>query len=58
MSKQEVIEIMGKPDDKEISYHNYVDSMYYYEPPFAASDGIYIQFDYSTGKVNRIVPFE
>ena len=55
MSKQEVIQIMGNPDDKQISYHNSVDTMYYYEPPFAASEGIYIQFDFSTGKVNKIL---
>jgi len=59
MSKQEAIQIMGEPDDKRISSYispcNKVDSMYYYEPPFGASDGIYIQFDSNTSKVNGIV---
>ena len=55
MSKDEVIQIMGNPDNKGISYFNKVDTIYFYEPPFGASDGIYIQFDFSTGNVNRIV---
>ncbi len=48
MSKHVVIQIMGKPDDKRISYFNTVDTMYCYKPPFASSEGIYIQFDFST----------
>ena len=55
MSKHEVIQIMGKPDNKRISFFNSVDTMYCYQPPFAASSGIYIQFDYRTNKVNRII---
>ena len=58
MSKHEVIQIMGEPNDKQISYINNVDTMYYYEPPVDAFEGIYIQFDCSTGKVNRIILFE
>jgi len=55
MSKHEVLQIMGNPDDKLISFINSVDSVYYYEPPFAAASGIYIQFDIGTDKVNRII---
>ena len=58
MSKHEVIQIMGEPDDRIISYFNKVDTMYYYEPPLGASNGIYIHFDFSTDKVNRIVLWE
>ena len=54
MPKQEAINIMGEPDNKRISFHNEVDSLYYYEPPFGASSGIYIQFDSKTNKVNHI----
>lgn len=57
MTKEEVIYIMGEPDKKRLSFWNTIDSMYYYEPPFSASEGIYIQFD-SIDTVNEIVPFE
>ena len=55
MSKQEVIQIMGEPDERRTSYYNKEDSMYYYEPTSGASDGIYIQFDSNTDKVNMVV---
>ena len=55
MSKHEVIQTMGKPDNKRISYFNSTDTMYYYQPPFAAASGIYIQFDFNTNKVNRVI---
>jgi len=55
MSKHEVIQIMGKPYNKRISFFNFVDTMYFYQPPFAAASGIYIQFDFDTNKVNRII---
>jgi len=55
MSKHEVIQIMGKPDNKRFSFFNSVDTMYCYQPPVAASSGIYIQFDYGTNKVNKII---
>lgn len=45
MTKKEVIDILGIPDNKRLSFLNSTDSMFYYEPPFAASEGIYIQFD-------------
>ena len=57
MKKAEVLKIMGVPDAKRLSFESSIDSMYYYEPPFAASEGIYIQFD-SVEKVNKIFPFE
>jgi hypothetical protein len=58
MSKFAVLQIMGEPDAKRISFFNATDTMYYYEPPFAASEGIYIQFEDSSGKVNQIIPYE
>lgn len=57
MGKIDVIRIMGIPNNKRVSFLNNTDSMYYYEPPFGASEGIYVQFD-SIGIVNRIVDFE
>lgn len=58
MTKKEVLEIMGVPDSKQLSYFNNVDTAYYYEPPFGASSGIYIQFSDSSGVVNHIIPYE
>ncbi|MBP7838609.1 MAG: outer membrane protein assembly factor BamE [Bacteroidales bacterium] len=57
MNKAEVLKIMGTPDAKRLSFENSIDSMYYYEPPFAASEGIYIQFD-NREIVNKIFPYE
>jgi len=57
MGKNDVLEIMGTPDNRRISFLNSIDSMYYYEPPFGASEGIYIQFD-SSNTVNKIVDYE
>lgn len=57
MSKENVLSIMGVPDNKRISFLNQTDSMYYYEPPFGASEGIYIQFD-TKNKVNKVVDYE
>ncbi len=54
MSKEAVIEIMGKPKNKRLSFLNSIDSMYYYEPPFGSSEGIHIQFD-SIGIVTKVV---
>lgn len=58
MTKLEVYKIMGEPDAKQISFFNTRDTMYYYKPPFAASEGIYIQVGDSSGKVNKIILFE
>ena len=57
MTKESVLEIMGIPDNARKSFLNPVDSMYYYEPPFGASEGIYIQFN-TTNTVNKIVDYE
>lgn len=57
MMKEEVLKIMGVPDAKQLSFENSIDSMYYYIPPFAASEGIYIQFD-SIARVNKIFLYE
>ena len=58
MTKKEVLEIMGVPESKQLSYFNNVDTTYYYEPPFGASSGIYIQFSDSSEVVNHIIPYE
>lgn len=58
MTKKKVLEIMGVPDIRRLSYFNNKDTIYYYEPPFGASSGIYIQFIDSSGIVNHIIPFE
>lgn len=58
MKKDEVLQIMGPPDSKQLSFFNNIDTMYYYEPPFGASSGIYIQFDDSLDIVNHIIPYE
>lgn len=58
MVKNDVLEIMGIPDSKHLSYFNNVDTMYYYKPPFGASSGIYIQFSDSSKTVNLIIPYE
>lgn len=57
MTKESVFDLMGAPDNTRISFLNSVDSMYYYEPPFGASEGIYIQFD-TNNTVNKIVDYE
>lgn len=57
MPKKEVLRIMGLPDNKRLSFLNQIDSMYYYEPPFGASEGIYVQFS-TDNTVNKVVDFE
>lgn len=57
MEKSDMLRIMGIPDNKRLSFLNNTDSMYYYEPPFGASEGIYVQFD-SIGIVNKIVDYK
>ena len=46
MTSDQVIEIMGKPDELKLLYEGN-DTLYYYHPPFAASSGIdvYIRND-------------
>jgi hypothetical protein len=58
MEKKDVIKIMGLPDVKRLSFFNNVDTMYYYQSPFGASSGIYIQFSDSSEVVNQIIPYE
>ena len=45
---------MGIPNDKEISYLNNTDSMYFYMPPIGFSEGIYIHFD-STSHIKSFI---
>ncbi|MFT6828997.1 MAG: outer membrane protein assembly factor BamE (lipoprotein component of BamABCDE complex) [Arcticibacterium sp.] len=60
MSKMEVLEIMGSPDKRRYSWNqnaSSMDSNYFYYPPYAASDGVYVYFD-SSGFVSSIIEFE
>ena len=57
MTKDSVINIMGSPDGKRLSFLNSIDTMYYYTPRFGSSNGIYIQFD-ENDSVNQIVDNE
>ncbi len=57
MDSLQVKSIMGEPDARnEYDSESNVPS-FYYQPPYLASDGIYIHFD-SLGIVKRIVYFE
>lgn len=53
MSRDQVLEIMGSPDEVYISYYN-TDSVYFYEPPLLSSDGIEI-FINNEGTVSTMV---
>lgn len=57
MDSLQVKAIMGEPDTRS----NYTSennlSSFYYQPPYLASDGIYIHFD-SLGRVKSIVYFD
>jgi hypothetical protein len=58
MKKVELLQVMGKP--KEINYSKYETgkAIYFYQPPFAASDGIEVYLDTANDKVTRIIPYE
>lgn len=57
MDSLQVKNIMGEPDMRG-NYGSATNiSSYYYQPPYLASDGIYIHFD-SLGRVKSIVYFE
>ena len=45
MAKAEVLEIMGSPDSKNKGRSVSADSIYFYQPPFASSSGLEIEFD-------------
>ncbi|WP_304518250.1 hypothetical protein [Cecembia rubra] len=53
MKKNQVIEIMGIPDEKKGHGLNNLDSSYHYRPPFASSGPIIINLD-SSSKVSSI----
>lgn len=57
MPEIEVIKIMGEPDKKLPAYLNKEQTIFYYEPPFASSDGIEIYID-TNKRVDRITLFE
>ena len=40
MTTSDLIKIMGEPDNLRVRENEIVDSVYYYQPPFAASSGI------------------
>ena len=50
MDKSHVVEIMGPPDNSASFKNDAISIIYYYEPPFLASDGIYFMIDVN-GKV-------
>jgi outer membrane protein assembly factor BamE (lipoprotein component of BamABCDE complex) len=56
MNTEQVLEIMGPPKRTLKSYFADSDSLYFYQPPFMASDGIEIFF--KRGRVNRIASYE
>lgn len=45
MQKEEVVKIMGKPNSKNKGRGVGTDSIYFYQPPFASSSGLEIEFD-------------
>jgi hypothetical protein len=57
MTKEEVIKIMGEPDQIIGSYLDDSCKIYFYEPPFGASDGIDVYITPS-GIVIRIAPLQ
>ena len=53
MTTSDLIKIMGEPDNLRVRENEIVDSVYYYQPPFAASSGIDIVVkDDSIKKIN------
>ena len=56
MTVSEVNLIMGSPYSARKSWENKTDSIFYYEPPFGASDGIRIYVD-ENRKVSRVTPY-
>ena len=57
MFSNEVIEIMGNPDEIYPMYGDENINIYFYQPPFGASDGIEFYFD-TTSQVVKIIPYE
>lgn len=55
--KEEMLKIMGEPKAIHKAYLDSTQIIYFYEPPFAASEGIDIYID-STNRVSRITYFE
>lgn len=58
MSTEQVIEIMGKPDDiktynAKINYNDLEVTNYYYDAPSGSSVGVNVFFDAKTNKVVR-----
>jgi outer membrane protein assembly factor BamE (lipoprotein component of BamABCDE complex) len=45
MQKEEVVKIMGKPNSKNKGRGVGTDSIYFYQPRFASSSGLEIEFD-------------
>ena len=54
MSKYEMLEIMGEPDNiRQHPIENNI-HVYYYEPPFGSSEGIYIYVESETAVIKII----
>lgn len=58
MTKHEVLNIMGQPNDSTISKKNPGLTIYYYSPPIMASDGIYLYVNSENNKLERILLYE
>ena len=58
MTKHEVFNIMGQPNDSTISKKNPKLIIYYYSPPLMASDGIYLYLNNENNKLERILLYE
>ena len=57
MSTNEMLNIMGEPDNIRYRLDNHFqDSVYFYQPPFASSAGIDIIIKHDT--INRIILYE
>ena len=56
--KVKMLEVMGDPDSKFYSTLKSGQEVYFYEPPFAASEGINIYIDTLSDKVVRIELFK
>ena len=57
MKSSKVLQIMGRPDEILIASDESEKEIYYYSPPFMASDGIFIEMSHNE-TVDRIIGYE
>ena len=55
MNRETMLEFMGALNNTYPSYYDNNDTIYFYEPPFMASDGIEIYI--GDNRIKRIVPY-